>query len=143
MTMTVRNNQNWIPSIFNELFDNDWVVRRPTFSEPAINIVDKENSFEVEVAAPGMTKEDFTILVNDDNNLVISMDKKESNEEKEEGKYLRREFSHTKFKRTLLLSDTIDKDQITAKVDSGILKITLPKLTQSEIQKPERLIEIL
>ena len=140
--MTVRNNQNWIPSIFDEFFDNDWMVRRVNPTSPAINIAEKENSFEVEVAAPGMTKDDFTIHINDDENLVIAMDKQESTEDKEEGKYLRREFSYAQFQKTLLLSDTIDKDNICAKVDSGVLKISLPKLKDSEIKKKERYIEV-
>ena len=76
-----RNNQNWLPSIFNDFFDNEWLEKRNTTS-PAVNIIENEDEFRIEVAAPGMTKEDFHVDVNPDNELVISMEKK--NEEKEE-----------------------------------------------------------
>ena len=77
----VRRNQNWLPSIFNDFFDNEWLEKRNTTS-PAVNIIENEDEFRIEVAAPGMTKEDFHVEVNRDNELVISMEKK--NEQKEE-----------------------------------------------------------
>ena len=70
-----RNNQNWLPSIFNDFFDNEWLEKGNTTS-PAVNIIENEDEFRIEVAAPGMTKEDFHVDVNPDNELVISMEKK-------------------------------------------------------------------
>ena len=84
--MPVRNNnQNWFPSIFNDFFDNDWVAKVNT-ATPAVNVIEDDKCFKVEVAAPGMTKEDFSINLNENDELVISMEKKNRNEEKDDKK---------------------------------------------------------
>ena len=107
--MPVRRTQNWLPSIFNDFFDNDWMVKANA-TAPAINVFETEKEYKVELAAPGMTKEDFNVHIDEENNLVISMEKKtESKEEgnkdeKREGRYLRREFSYSKFNIWLLSS---------------------------------------
>ena len=76
--MPVRNNnQNWFPSIFNDFFDNDWVAKVNT-ATPAVNVIEDDKCFKVEVAAPGMTKEDFSINLNENDELVISMAKKKT-----------------------------------------------------------------
>ncbi|MCS3159393.1 Hsp20/alpha crystallin family protein [Phocaeicola dorei] len=81
-----RSNQTWLPSIFNDFFDNDWMVKANA-TAPAINVIESDKDYKVEVAAPGMTKEDFKIHINEDNDLVISMEKKtESTEGDKEGK---------------------------------------------------------
>lgn len=69
------NNQNWLPSIFNDFFDNDWMVKANA-TAPAINVIENEKDYKVEVAAPGMTKEDFNIHLGEDNELVITMEKR-------------------------------------------------------------------
>ena len=76
-----RSNQTWLPSIFNDFFDNDWMVKANA-TAPAINVIESDKDYKVEVAAPGMTKEDFKIHINEDNDLVISMEKKTEKEEK-------------------------------------------------------------
>ncbi len=76
--MPVRRSQNWLPSIFNDFFDNDW-VERTNVTAPAINVIETANNFKVEVAAPGMTKDDFNVRLDEDENLDISMDKKTEN----------------------------------------------------------------
>ena len=94
MTPSRRNySQEWLPSIFNDFFDNDWMVKANA-TAPAINVIESDKDYKVEVAAPGMTKEDFNIHLSEDNELVISMEKKTENkeEDKENKKYLRREF---------------------------------------------------
>ena len=73
-----RSNQTWLPSIFNDFFDNDWMVKANA-TAPAINVIESDKDYKVEVAAPGMTKEDFKIHINEDNDLVISMEKKTGN----------------------------------------------------------------
>ena len=70
-----RSNHTWLPSIFNDFFDNDWMVKANA-TAPAINVIESDKDYKVEVAAPGMTKEDFKIHINEDNDLVISMEKK-------------------------------------------------------------------
>lgn len=95
MPIRRNNNQNWLPSIFNDFFDNDWMVKANA-TAPAVNVIENEADYKVEVAAPGMTKEDFNVQLAEDNQLVITMEKK--NESKDEDKkYLRREFSYSKF----------------------------------------------
>ena len=134
MTPSRRNySQEWLPSIFNDFFDNDWMVKANA-TAPAINVIESDKDYKVEVAAPGMTKEDFNIHLSEDNELVISMEKKtETNEEdKQEQKYLRREFSYTKFQQALVLPDDVEKDKINANVNNGVLTIELPKRTPEE-----------
>lgn len=140
--MPMRRNQNWLPSIFNDFFDNEW-MEKANATAPAINVSESENEYRVEVAAPGMTKEDFNIRIDEENNLVISMEKKsESKEEKKDRKYLRREFSYSKFEQTMILPDDVDKEKIGAAVENGVLDITLPKLTKEDLPKLSRNIEI-
>lgn len=137
------NNQNWIPSIFNDFFDNDWMVKANA-TAPAINVIESNTDYKVEVAAPGMTKEDFNIHLTDNNELVISMEKKNETkeEDKENKKYLRREFSYSKFEQALVLPDDVEKEKISANVNDGVLSIVLPKQTAEEKAKVNRVIEI-
>ena len=141
--MPVRRTQSWLPSIFNDFFDNDWMVRANA-TAPAINVFETEHEYQVELAAPGMTKDDFNVHIDEDNNLVISMEKKTENKEenKKEGRYLRREFSYSKFQQTMVLPDNVDKEKISASVEHGVLNIHLPKLTEEQTKKADRKIEI-
>ena len=118
---------SWLPDIFNDFFDNSW-MNRPTYTAPAINVIENEKEYDVELAAPGLDKEDFKVHVDEDNNLHIEMEKKSENKEgKKHGQYLRREFSYEKFQQTLLLPDDVDSAKIEAKVEKGVLNIHLPK----------------
>ena len=137
------NNQNWLPSIFNDFFDNDWMVKANA-TAPAINVIENEKDYKVEVAAPGMTKEDFNIHLGEDNELVITMEKKNETkeEDKENKKYLRREFSYSKFQQAFVLPEDVEKDKISANVTDGVLTIELPKRTPEEKAKINRIIAI-
>ena len=138
----VRRNQDWLPSIFNGFFDNDWMTRSNA-TAPAINVFETEKAYEVELAAPGMKKENFNVHIDEDNNLVISMEKKDENDEnKKNGRYLRREFSYAKFQQTMILPDDVDREKIGAHVENGVLHIDLPKFTQEEKEKAKRVIDI-
>ena len=138
----VRKSQNWLPDIFNDFFDNTW-MEKANATAPAINIRETETNYEVEVAAPGMTKEDFNIKIDNNNQLVVSMEKKEEHEDgKKEGRYLRREFSYSKFQQALILPDDVEKDKIEAKVEHGVLTITLPKQVITPESKEGKTIEI-
>ena len=140
--MPVRRTQNWLPSIFNDFFDNDWMVKANA-TAPAINVFETEKEYKVELAAPGMTKEDFNVHIDEENNLVISMEKKtENKEEKKEVRYLRREFSYSKFQQTMILPDDVDKEKISAQVENGVLNINLPKFTEQEKEKAKRFIDV-
>ncbi len=140
--MIRRNSDNWLPDIFNDFFDNSW-MERPTYTAPAINVLENENEYEVELAAPGLTKEDFRVHVDEQNNLHIEMEKKTENKEgKKHGRYLRREFSYEKFQQTLLLPDDVDAEKIEAKVEHGVLNVLLPKMQKIEKPNPIKQIAI-
>ena len=145
--MPVRRTQNWLPSIFNDFFDNDWMVKANA-TAPAINVFETQKEYKVELAVPGMTKEDFNVHIDEENNLVITMEKKVENHEedtkddKKEGRYLRREFSYSKFQQNMILPDDVDKDKISAHVENGVLNINLPKYTAQEKEKSKKFIDV-
>lgn len=142
MLPTRRNNSNWLPDIFNDFFNNNW-MEKANATAPAINVMEHENGYTVEVAAPGMTKDDFQIHIDDNDNLVISMEKKSDNQkEKKNGRYLRCEFSYSKFQQCMVLPDNIDKDNISAKVEDGVLTVELPKLPEQPSRDAIRKIDI-
>ena len=125
--MPARKSQNWLPGLFNDFFGNEWVEKTNSAS-PAINIKESENEYKVEVAAPGMTKDDFSIKIDADNQLIVSMEKKEEHkDENKKEKYLRREFAYTQFQQIMILPDNVEKDKIEAKVENGVLQIDIPK----------------
>ena len=140
--MYSNRNQGWIPSIFNDFFNDTWMPAKFTGTTPAINVSEDEKAYKVEVAAPGMTKEDFKISVANDD-LVISMEKKTDNkEEDEKKKYLRREFSYSKFEQRLTLPDNIERQNICANMNDGVLAIVIPKKTEEEKAQETQCIEI-
>ena len=134
------NDQNWLPTFFNDFFDNDWMMKTNA-TAPAINVVESDKYYKVEVAAPGMKKEDFNIHLGDNNELIITMEQKNENKE-EHKKYLRREFAYSKFQQSFVLPDNIEKEKISASVNDGILTIELPKQAPEEKAKVNRVIEI-
>ena len=107
-------------------------MARANATAPAINVIENEKDYKVELAAPGMTKNDFKVSVDESNNLVICMEKKE---EKKDGKYLRREFSYSRFQQSILLPDNVEKDKISAKVEHGVLFIDIPKVVDKKVQE--------
>lgn len=136
------NNQNWLPSIFNDFFDNEW-MEKSNATAPAINVLENEKSYDLEVAAPGMTKEDFKVTLDENGDLVINMEKKqENNDEKKHGHYLRREFSYSKFQQTMLLPEDADREKINAQVEHGVLKVNIPKVVKVEPEHTHKVIEI-
>ena len=133
MTPMMRTN-NWIPAVFNDLFNTDFMPKMSA-TAPAINVKESATSYTVELAAPGMKKEDFNVHINDEGNLIIKMEQKQ--EQKEEDKsvrYLRREFSYSKFEQTLILPDDVDKEKISAKVEHGVLTVDLPKMVEEKVK---------
>lgn len=131
MTPVTRKNQ-WLPDVFNDFFDTDF-MSRTSATAPAINVKESDEDYEVEVAAPGLTKEDFNVHLNEDGDLNIKMEsKKEKKEENKKSHYLRREFAYAKFEQTLILPEDVDKDGISAKVNDGVLTVTLPKVKKED-----------
>ncbi len=137
--MSMHYSQGWLPSAFNDFFENSY-MQRANATAPSINVAEDDNNFHVEVAAPGMTKDDFSINLDENGDLVINMEHKD-HEEKKERKYLRREFSYSKYQQTLVLPDNVDKTKIAAEVKNGVLAIQLPKISAEEA-KVTRAIEV-
>lgn len=150
MTLIKRNGNlaNSLPELFDDFFTKDlfdWNSSNYSAagnSLPAVNVKETAENFEVEVAAPGMNKEDFKIELNN-NLLTISSEKKNEYEEKEGEKFARREFSYQSFQRSFTFSkEAADADNIQAKYENGVLRLTIPKREEVK-QKPSRLINIL
>ena len=141
-----RNNLKlWLPAFFNDFFDDDFrhFGNMMRTSSPAINVKENDKEYKVEIAAPGMSKDDFKIRINEENELVVTLEHKdEHKEEKKDEKYLRREFSYSHFEQTLLLPDDIKKEEISASMEHGVLNITLPKNTETPAAPKERFIDI-
>lgn len=130
--LPVINRNNWMPEVFNDFFDTDFMTRTKA-TAPAINVKETEKEYTVEVAAPGMTKDDFNVNIDKDGNLHIHMEAHtEKKEEDKKSHYLRREFAYSKFEQTLLLPDDVEKETIAARVNDGVLTVTLPKMAKPE-----------
>ena len=140
MAQIMRTN-SWIPTVFNDLFYND-MMPKANCTAPAINVKESETAYTVELAAPGMQKEDFNVHINDEGNLVVKMEHKEQHtDENKQTRYLRREFSYSNYEQTLILPDDVKKEDISAKVEHGVLTVELPKLVEEKV-KVSRQIEI-
>ena len=130
--LPVISRNNWMPEVFNDFFDTDFMTRTKA-TAPAINVKETEKVYTVEVAAPGMTKDDFNVNIDKDGNLHIHMEAHtEKKEEDKKSHYLRREFAYSKFEQTLLLPDDVEKEAIAARVNDGVLTVTLPKMAKPE-----------
>ncbi len=139
--LPVLNRNSWIPDVFSDFFDTDFMPRMKA-TAPAINVKETDKAYTVELAAPGLKKEDFEINIDNDGNLHIKMENKgERKEEDKKEHYLRREFAYSRYEQTLLLPDDVDKDKVAAKVDNGVLTIDLPKV-EKPAEKPVRKIEV-
>jgi len=140
MTLIKRNTQ--FPSfsnIFDDIFADDFDVFKKIATVPSVNIKEREKDFVVELAAPGLIKEDFDIDL-ENNVLTISSQKKIENNQEEE-KYTKREFSYSEFKRVFTLPDSVEANEIQAEYNNGILTVVIPKKPEAQV-KPKRKIEI-
>lgn len=142
MIMTpVMYTNDWISKAFNDFFKNDYMPRANA-TAPAINVKETPQAYVVELAAPGASKDDFMVNINDEGNLTLKLERKEDEQESDKQfHYLRREFSYTKYEQTLILPDDVDKEKIAAKVENGVLTIHLPKLDEQKV-KVQRAIAI-
>ena len=136
MLVATRNN-DLMSTMFNELMNwNRWngmCSTEETTTAPKMNVSESDKDYRLELCIPGMKKEDLNLSIDADNNLVIEMQKKEEKKEGDEKRhYLRREFSSTQFKQMLTLPENVKKEGIGAKVENGILTVSLPKYTPKE-----------
>ena len=139
--LPVMRRNSWLPEVFDD-FLNSNLMPRTNATAPAINVLENDKQYTVELAAPGLKKEDFSVNVNEDGNLSIKMEqKRESTDQNEKTHYLRREFSYSKYEQTLLLPEDVNREAIAARVNDGVLTVDLPKV-QKEEQKLFRSIQV-
>jgi HSP20 family protein len=132
---TPRTINGWV----NRILDEDFVNENLFGGFPPVNIYDHKDHYAIEVAAPGRDKNDFKVQV-DKNLLVISQEKKETNEPGDV-RQVRKEFGFKSFKRSFTLDEKVSVDGIVAKYENGILKLTLPK--KEEVKENSKDITVL
>ncbi|MBW6490730.1 MAG: Hsp20/alpha crystallin family protein [Lentimicrobium sp.] len=143
MLPILKKDRNYFPSIVDEFFGRDFLPNLFEFQTginmPSVNIIEGKEDFRIEVAAPGLDKNDFNINL-ENNVLTISSEKEDKKEEKEE-RYMRREFSYTSFTRSFSLPNSVEADKIVANHSNGVLSITIPKREEAKV-KPAKQIQI-
>ncbi|NLT02966.1 MAG: Hsp20/alpha crystallin family protein [Bacteroidales bacterium] len=140
MLATIRRQNPFFP-VLNDLFGDNYLNDSDWNTSPAVNIAETKEAFRIEVAAPGLKKEDFKINV-EKRVLEISSEKESTKEENRENeRYYRKEFLYSSFKRTFSLPSYADTDSITATYKDGILNVTVPKKEEAK-EKPIRVIDI-
>ena len=140
--LPILNANNWFPTVFDDFFNNDWMPRMKA-TAPAVNVKEDAKAYTMELAVPGIKKEFCRVNINADGNLEVAIENKlEHKDENKKEHFLRREFSYSNYQQTYVLPDDIEKDHIAAKVDNGVLTITLPKFTKEEVKQIQRQINI-
>lgn len=171
--MMLLKNENYWPGMLAGWMNEDLMPNlspRVSVAAPAVNIKETEKAYELEMAMPGMGREDVRLRLDHNDCLVISVEKKsETCEGDGEAaactktktdaasaeasgattttttapvRYLRREFSHVKFQKSFIVPDNVDKTKISAKAEHGVLMVELPKMSEEDRQKNDRAIEI-
>ena len=142
MKVNHRFDRQMFPSIFDNWFDFD-LARLPGSDSvetmPAINVLEKNDGFELQVAAPGFSKADFKVNV--ENEVLTISAETENKSDEEKSKYTRCEYSYGTFRRSFTLPDTVDGDKIEAGYNEGILKVFIPKQEEAKV-KAARMIKI-
>ena len=139
MYPVIRN--NWLDNAFKDFFDTEWMPRMNT-TAPAVNVKETDKAYVMHIAAPGMKKEFCRINIAKDGNLVVKIENKLAHKQEDKKEhYLRREFSYSNYEQAYVLPENVDKDHIAAKVEDGILTVTLPKLSKEQVSV-DRQIEI-
>ncbi|MBB6682711.1 Hsp20/alpha crystallin family protein [Aequorivita sp. 609] len=144
---TVNNNNMWLPNLLDNIFlENrlDRLNNYETFSNPAVNIIENLSNFVIELAAPGLHKENFSIEVEEDTLKIAYKEVKESQEQEQKNdnavQYKRREFNFGSFEKSFKLPENVKVEDILANYEDGVLKVTLPKMEEKKVLK--RMVEI-
>ena len=146
MLLARRNNNsvsNWLNSWFNDNFFDTDLVHHMNSTAPAVNVKESEKAYSMEVAAPGLKKENVKMNIDKNGYLNLSIEnKEEKKDEKKEEHYLRREFSYSSYSQSYALPENVDKDHISAEVSDGVLKIEMPKTGKDEKKDEVKHIEV-
>ena len=123
---------SWFPTVFDEFMNSDFAPRTNS-TAPAVNMKESDKAYIMEIAAPGIKKEYCRVGINDDGNLTVAIENKmEHKEEDKKHHYLRREFSYTNYQQSYALPEDVERNEISAKVEDGILTVTMPKTAPKE-----------
>ena len=140
--LPVMSSKSWFPTMFDEFFNNEWMPRLQS-TAPAVNVKETGSEYTMEFAVPGIKKEFCRVNLNDEGNLEVTIENKmEHKAEDKKEHYLRREFNYSNYQQTYVLPEDVEKEQIAAKVDNGVLTITMPKQQKNEHRQAPRKIEI-
>lgn len=130
--LTLMKNNDWFPTVFDDFFNNGFMPRANS-TAPAVNVKESDKEYTMELAAPGIKKEYCRVGINDEGFLTIAIENKQEHKHEDKSHhYLRREFSYSNYEQNYTLPDDVEKDNISAKVEDGILTITMPKTAPKE-----------
>ena len=130
--LTLMKNNDWFPTVFDDFFNNGFMPRANS-TAPAVNVKETDKEYTMELAAPGIKKEYCRVGINDEGFLTVAIENKQEHKHEDKNHhYLRREFSYSNYEQNYTLPDDVEKDNISAKVEDGILTITMPKTAQKE-----------
>ena len=125
----------WFSDVFDSIINDSFLNDRFVNKVPAVNIAETENEFQIELAVPGLKKEDFKINL-DKNVLSVSAEKKTENAD-ETKKYSKKEYSYNSFVRSFTLPETADQTKISAEYNDGVLKLVVAKKEEAKLQARE------
>ena len=138
--------RNFFPGIADDFFGRNFLPGNDLFdtqtgiSMPSVNIVEGKEDFRIEVAAPGLEKDDFKIDL-ENNVLTISSEREDNNEQKkDDSRYMRREFCYSSFSRAFSLPNTVDADKIEANHKNGVLSIAIPKREEAKVKPAKQIV---
>ena len=137
----IRKQNTWYPSIIDDFFNANWNIEVPNYSHslPAVNIKEADKEFTLQIASPGLTKEDFEVSFEDN---VLSIEVIKKNDVKENNNdFTRFEFDYNSFKRSFTIPESVEINKIEASYLNGILNIILPKKKEA-LPVPKKLIKI-
>jgi HSP20 family protein len=130
--LTLMKNNDWVPTMFDDFFNNGFMPRANS-TAPAVNVKETDKEYTMELAAPGIKKEYCRVGINDEGFLTVAIENKQEHKHEDKNHhYLRREFSYSNYEQNYTLPDDVEKDNISAKVEDGILTITMPKTAPKE-----------
>lgn len=141
----VKRKDSLFPGIWSNFFENEWLdipsANQLGSSMPAVNILDAGENYEIQIAAPGMKKDQFNVTL-DDGLLTVSTEQVDENQiTNQQGRYTHREFNYFSFKRSFNLPETVDRENVSANYQDGVLTVFIPKFEQGK-KKQMKMIEV-